>query len=82
MYVAFYVSLRYRPKNKQCFALRIQCIKLQRSWFRIIGEHFTLQIRGPVLRLAVGRTIRTSNSGREKYFRTRPDRPWCPPSLL
>ena len=35
-----------------------------------------------VERLATGWTVRGSNSGRGEIFRTRPDRPWGPPSLL
>ena len=33
-------------------------------------------------RLATGWTFRRSNPGRGEIFRTRPDRPWGPPSLL
>jgi hypothetical protein len=33
-------------------------------------------------RLATGWTDRGSNPGRGEIFRTRPDRPWGPPSLL
>ena len=36
----------------------------------------------PVYRLATGWTVRGSNPGEGEIFRTRPDRPWCPPSLL
>ena len=35
-----------------------------------------------VYRLAIGRTVRGSNSGRGEIFRTCPDRPWGPPGLL
>jgi hypothetical protein len=35
-----------------------------------------------VQRLATGWTVRRSNSGGGKIFRTRPDRPWRPSSLL
>ena len=35
-----------------------------------------------VLRLATGWTVRGSNSGEGDIFRTRPDRPWGPSSLL
>ena len=35
-----------------------------------------------VQRLATGWTVRGSNPGGGKIFRTRPDRPWDPPSLL
>jgi hypothetical protein len=32
--------------------------------------------------LATGWTVRGSNTGGGEIFRTRPDRPWGPPSLL
>jgi hypothetical protein len=32
--------------------------------------------------LATGWTVRGSNPGGDEIFRTRPDRPWGPPSLL
>jgi hypothetical protein len=32
--------------------------------------------------MANGRTVRGSNSGGDEIFRTSPDRPWGPPSLL
>jgi hypothetical protein len=35
-----------------------------------------------VQRLATGLTIRGSNPSGGEIFRTRPDRPWGPPSLL
>jgi hypothetical protein len=35
-----------------------------------------------VLRLATGWRVRGSNPGRSEIFRTCPDRPWGPPSLL
>ena len=35
-----------------------------------------------VLRLATGWTVRGSNPGVGEIFRTRPDRPWGPPSLI
>jgi hypothetical protein len=35
-----------------------------------------------VLRLATDWTVRGSNPGVGENFRTRPDRPWGPPSLL
>jgi hypothetical protein len=35
-----------------------------------------------IARLATGWTIRGSSPGGGKIFRTRPDRPWGPPSLL
>ena len=35
-----------------------------------------------VLRLATGWTVRGSNPGGGEIFRTSPDRPWGPPSLL
>ena len=35
-----------------------------------------------VQRLATGWTVRRSSSGGGEIFRTRPDRPWGPPSLL
>jgi hypothetical protein len=33
-------------------------------------------------RLVIGWTVRGSNPGRVEIFRTCPDRPWGPPSLL
>jgi hypothetical protein len=41
-----------------------------------IGKKITL------IRLSTGWTVRASNLGRGEIFRTRPDRPRCPPSLL
>jgi hypothetical protein len=35
-----------------------------------------------VQRLATGWTVRGTNPGGGEIFRTRPDRPWSPPSLL
>jgi len=35
-----------------------------------------------IYRLATGWTVRRSNPGRGEIFRTRPDQPWSPPSLL
>ena len=35
-----------------------------------------------VQRLATGWKVRGSNTGRGEIFRTRPHRPWGPPSLL
>ena len=35
-----------------------------------------------VQRLSTGWTVRRSNPGGREIFRTRPDRPWAPPSLL
>ena len=35
-----------------------------------------------VYRLATGWTVRGSNAGGGEIFRSRPDRPWSPPSLL
>jgi hypothetical protein len=35
-----------------------------------------------VYRLATGWTVRGSNPSGDEIFRTRPDRPWAPPSLL
>ena len=35
-----------------------------------------------VQQLATGWTVRESNPGRGEVSRTRPDRPWGPPSLL
>jgi hypothetical protein len=35
-----------------------------------------------VYRIATGWTVRGSNAGEGEIFRTRPDRPWGPPSLL
>ena len=35
-----------------------------------------------IARLATGWTVRGSNPGGGEIFRTRPDRPWGPPSLL
>jgi len=35
-----------------------------------------------VQRLATGWTVRESNPGGRKFFRSRPDRSWGPPSLL
>jgi len=35
-----------------------------------------------ISRLATGWTVRGSNPGGDKIFRSRPDRPWGPPSLL
>ena len=47
--------------------------------------NLTLKLAGisqSVQRLATGWTVRRSNPGGGEIFRTRPDWPWCPPSLL
>ena len=52
---------------------------------KIIGNHFFFKWTGvaqSVQRLATGQTVRESNPGGSEVFRTRPDRPWGPPSLL
>jgi len=36
----------------------------------------------PKKKTAMGWTVRGSNPGKGEIFRTRPDRPWDPPSLL
>jgi len=45
------------------------------SWKLLAG------IAQSVLRLATGWTVGGSNPGEGEIFRTRPDRPWGPPSL-
>jgi len=59
--------------NTVCTSERTQCSS---------GLHNLL--RGPGQRLATGCTVRGSNpvGGMGEIFRTRPDRPWGPPSLL
>jgi len=44
--------------------------------------HRTNIICGLILPLATGWTVRGSNPGGSEIFRTCPDRPWGPPSLL
>ena len=36
----------------------------------------------PIQRLSTGWTVRESNPSESDIFRTRPDRPWGPPSVL
>ena len=43
---------------------------------------YAAAIAQSVQRLAPGWTVRGSNPGGGEIFRTRPDRPWGPPSLL
>jgi hypothetical protein len=40
------------------------------------------RVAQPVWQLATGWTVRESNPGGGEIFRTHPDRPWGPPSLL
>ena len=47
-----------------------------------IGLRTRAGIVQSVQRLATGWTVRGSNPGGGEIFRTRPDRPWGPPSLL
>jgi hypothetical protein len=52
----------------------------------VTGIRVGIYIRGTglaqsVLRLAIGWTVRGWNPGGGEIFRTRPDRPWGPPSL-
>ena len=49
---------------------------------KVKGERKRAGIAQSVLRLATGCTIRESNPGWGEIFRTRPDRPWGPLSLL
>ena len=44
--------------------------------------HHTSPVAQSVQRLATGWTVRGSNPSESEIFRTRPDRPWGPPSLL
>ena len=44
--------------------------------------YYGARIAQSVQRLATGWTVRGSNPGVGEIFRTRPDRPWGPPSLL
>ena len=53
-----------------------------RYWFRSVLSPDVGRVVQSVLRLATGWTVRGSNPGGVKIFRTRPDRPWGPPSLL
>jgi hypothetical protein len=46
------------------------------------GISSTLRNLYKLIRLVTGCTVRGSNSGGGQVFRTRPDRPWGPPSLL
>ena len=55
---------------------RIVAFLLQ-QWFRDLAG-----IAQSVYRFTTGWTVRESNSGRSEIFRTRPDRPCGPPSLL
>jgi hypothetical protein len=48
-------------------------------WNHIICNHLQ---RSRYSDYATGWTVRGSNSGRGEIFRSRPDRPWGPPSLL
>jgi hypothetical protein len=44
--------------------------------------YFKGRVAQSVYRLATGWTVKESNPGRGEIFRTRPDRLWCPLSLL
>ena len=48
----------------------------------ITGTVVIARMAQSVFRLATGWTIRESNPDQGEIFRTRPDRPWGPPSLL
>ena len=62
------------------FALEIQRLNC------VSYEHYCMftqaGIAQSVQRLATGWTLRGYNPGGGEIFRTRPDRPWDPPSLL
>jgi len=58
---------------------------MQTTAFKNITKYFGLQvgrIAQLVQRLATGWTVRGLNSDGGEIFRTCPDRPWGPPSLL
>jgi hypothetical protein len=52
------------------------------SIFRPISTCNLGRVAQSVYRLATGWTVRGSNPGGGEIFRTCPDRPWGPPSLL
>ena len=59
--------------------------KTKRLLLKIIMELYSVRVcrvAQSVQRLATGWTIRGQNPGGDGIFRTRPDRPWGPPSLL
>ena len=58
--------------------------KCDALWFYLIKTDFLfcLVFWQSVWRLTTGWTVRGSNPGVRKIIRTRPDRPWGPPSLL
>jgi hypothetical protein len=63
-----------------CFMVRY-CTKLPKC-FRPIVTSLRAAIAQSAKRLATAWTIRVWNPGGGQIFRTRPDRPWGPPSLL
>ena len=62
-----------RAKNDKIHRIPIS-LGLLRIWWAGLAQS--------VQRLATGWTVQGSNPGGGEIFRTRPDRPWCPPSLL
>jgi len=52
------------------------------SYLLVVSTSSRAGIGQSVQRLATGWTVRWSNPGMGEIFRTHPDRPWCPPSLL
>jgi hypothetical protein len=58
------------------FTFHIRCISI------IISSSIMGRVAQSVWRLATGWTVRGSNPGEGEIFRTYPDRPWGPPSLL
>jgi hypothetical protein len=81
------VSLQYKACTVNQQFIVIQIHKLEDNAYRrrkINALHFKLrtEIAQSLERLATGWTVQGSNAGGGEIFRTRPDRPWGPPSLL
>jgi hypothetical protein len=84
--------------SSKCFWNLFEGKKTQSSWktneeplnaikehiqnFPVFKSHYMGQVAQLVLWLATGWTIRGSNPDGGEIFRTSPDRPWGPPSLM
>jgi hypothetical protein len=90
--IAYKISLLLSPLTQFCFhdlvfqfTFYIVCERAQDSLFSGNFDIFLIvvsRVAQSVWRLGTGWTIRGSNPGGDEIFRTCPDRPWGPPSLL
>jgi hypothetical protein len=77
----------FLPPNLAVFDMILQGLESileHKTWSVIVQKQtsFVGRVAQSVWRLATGWTVRGSNPGGGEIFRTCPDRPWGPPSLL